>query len=390
MSIRTKIRARAASRTSASSERRGRASRSSFSPRPVSLTETFASRPSASIAASDVAVGRARSPRPPRRCAISSPRTSIVAQLPRGVERRDDAAGVVERRRRRCTAPRRAARPSAGRPAGRETTARSKQAHGGASPTALAHEALAGGADERHRLGEEHAHRVAQRDRLLVRRRRSAATCFSAAAVSSTAVFSVSVANCSRCASLTLSDCVSANSRSPRRISSGSPPNGKKPPPSMTERSGYGRLSRRAARGSPLDLLRQLVDRALRALHRRRERRRARPGRAPARAAASPRRSRRGAPARRACGGAPIVCCSARTASSASSIPSGLSVSRSADELRAELVEVAADGGLLGDLAERRDRDDVPDVARDRRPARRRRRARASERAPSAVSNAQR
>jgi hypothetical protein len=32
----------------------------------------------------------------------------------------------------------------------------------------LAHEALACGADERHRLGEEHAHRVAERDRLLV------------------------------------------------------------------------------------------------------------------------------------------------------------------------------------------------------------------------------
>src|ERR1700751_4965361 len=32
----------------------------------------------------------------------------------------------------------------------------------------LAHEALAGGADERHRLGEEHAHRVPQGDRLLV------------------------------------------------------------------------------------------------------------------------------------------------------------------------------------------------------------------------------
>src|SRR5205823_6040471 len=33
---------------------------------------------------------------------------------------------------------------------------------------ALAHEPLARGADERHRLGEQDAHRVAQRDRLLV------------------------------------------------------------------------------------------------------------------------------------------------------------------------------------------------------------------------------
>ena len=59
----------------------------------------------------------------------------------------------------------------------------------------------------------------------------------SAAWVSSTAVESVSVANCSRCASLTPSACCSAKSRRPRRISSGSPPNGKKPPPSI--RPGY-------------------------------------------------------------------------------------------------------------------------------------------------------
>src|SRR5262252_2295785 len=58
--------------------------------------------------------------------------------------------------------------------------------------------------------------------------------CCSAAAVSSTAVLSVSVANCSRCASWTLSACCSANSRRPRMISSGSPPKGNpKPPPSM-------------------------------------------------------------------------------------------------------------------------------------------------------------
>src|SRR5919201_5777922 len=53
----------------------------------------------------------------------------------------------------------------------------------------------------------------------------------SAAAVSSTAVFSVSVANCSRCASCTDSACCSANSRSPRIRSSGSPPKGKPKPP---------------------------------------------------------------------------------------------------------------------------------------------------------------
>ena len=63
----------------------------------------------------------------------------------------------------------------------------------------------------------------------------------SAAAVSSTAVFSVSVANCSRCASATDSACCSANSRSPRIRSSGSPPNGKLKPPSMSE--GYAELA---------------------------------------------------------------------------------------------------------------------------------------------------
>src|SRR5437588_1327225 len=63
----------------------------------------------------------------------------------------------------------------------------------------------------------------------------STRTCPSAAAVSSTAVFSVSVANCSRCASCTDSACCSANSRSPRISSSGSPPNGNPNPPSTPD-----------------------------------------------------------------------------------------------------------------------------------------------------------
>src|SRR6266511_4118552 len=53
-----------------------------------------------------------------------------------------------------------------------------------------------------------------------------------AAPVSSTAVLSVKVANCSRCASATDSACCAANSRSPRIRSSGSPPNGKLKPSS--------------------------------------------------------------------------------------------------------------------------------------------------------------
>src|SRR5689334_12800650 len=60
-----------------------------------------------------------------------------------------------------------------------------------------------------------------------------ASTRDNAAAVSSTAVLSVSVANCSRCASATDSACCSANSRRPRIRSSGSPPNGNEKPPSI-------------------------------------------------------------------------------------------------------------------------------------------------------------
>src|SRR5918999_1419630 len=60
---------------------------------------------------------------------------------------------------------------------------------------------------------------------------------FSAAPVSSTAVFSVSVANCSRCDSCTASAWRSANSRRPRMSSSGSPPKGKPNPPSTPKYS---------------------------------------------------------------------------------------------------------------------------------------------------------
>src|SRR4051794_12268685 len=73
-----------------------------------------------------------------------------------------------------------------------------------------------------------------------------------AAPVSSTAVFSVSVANCSRCASCTVSACCSANSRRPRRRSSGSPWNGNPKPPSMPSRIGTQTPPRR--RQNPADL----------------------------------------------------------------------------------------------------------------------------------------
>src|SRR5436189_3837137 len=72
----------------------------------------------------------------------------------------------------------------------------------------------------------------------------------SAAAVSSTAVFSVSVANCSRCASCTDSACCSANSRSPRSRSSGSPPSGKPKLPSTADSI---RNARRGKENGPME-----------------------------------------------------------------------------------------------------------------------------------------
>src|SRR5687767_12868462 len=92
-------------------------------------------------------------------------------------------------------------------------------------------------------------------------------TCLSAAAVSSTAVFRVSVANCSRCASCTDSACFAANSWIPRRRSSGSPPKGNPKLPSIDPNL--------AERGqvSALDLAQEGCDDLARALQRRRERR---------------------------------------------------------------------------------------------------------------------
>ncbi len=58
-------------------------------------------------------------------------------------------------------------------------------------------------------------------------------------------------------------------------------------------------------------------------------------------------------------GGAPIARCSTSTASSASSIPGGFSVTRSAASCEPEVVEVAAGGRFLGQLAQRQDRDRV-------------------------------
>ena len=100
--------------------------------------------------------------------ATSSPSTSTVASLPSAFSRRTTRTasssvgpamyGAASRRTIRLG--------TAGRT--RATAVEPVEAPG--RVRLLAHEPLAGGADERHRLGEEHAHRVAQRDRLLVGR----------------------------------------------------------------------------------------------------------------------------------------------------------------------------------------------------------------------------
>ena len=155
-------------------------------------------------------------------------------ELPFCVQHCDRLARVRERRSRRCTGRRACARTALRDCREQRDDGAVEQGHGARSLTLL-HEPLAGCARRappprgRARASRRGARSPARRCAPL------GCTCFSAAAVNSTAVFSVSVANCSRCASCTDSACCSANSRRPRRRSSGSPPNGKppKPPPSM-------------------------------------------------------------------------------------------------------------------------------------------------------------
>ena len=115
----------------------------------------------------------------------------------------------------------------------------------------------------------------------------------------------------------------------PLSRSSGSPPK-KGNAPSLIAPNGYLLASVERHPVSGLDLADELLDRGLRGLHRRRERRRAPPGRARARAGAQRRRCRPAAPGVARFGGDPSACWSARAASSASSIPAGCSVIRSA------------------------------------------------------------
>ena len=154
-------------------------SRSRWSPNPVSLIERLASRPSAPIAPSASWYARASASASSARV-ISSPRTSTVARMPWALSPRRPA---VRRRAsiRRCTTQRpgrrRSAAPRAapgrrrvrGSLALREVAASRPQTR--LPPQGLfSHEALAGGGDERDRLGEQHTHGVAQLERLLVDR----------------------------------------------------------------------------------------------------------------------------------------------------------------------------------------------------------------------------
>jgi hypothetical protein len=80
MSMRTKLPRAAASTVSASRFSR-QTSGESFSPSPVSFTETFASSPSRSIVSKTSWYAPARA-RVSSTCVISSPRTSTVASFP--------------------------------------------------------------------------------------------------------------------------------------------------------------------------------------------------------------------------------------------------------------------------------------------------------------------
>src|SRR5581483_3297861 len=171
-----------------------------------------------------------------------------------------------------------------------------------------------------------------------------------AAAVSSTAVFSVRVANCSRWASATVSACCSANSRRPRMSSSGSPPNGKLKPPSTRSR-----LPKRNLVSAEHFALQLAGDRG-RCLHRLRERRHRPLSECllePSGRQADLVQVRRAGQPRRPCHrlvelerGALGLVDSVRVLALAK-----------IGELGPELVELAAAGDLFGQLAERGDRD---------------------------------
>ena len=151
------------------------------------------------------------------------------------------------------SAGRRRSRRRGRSPPGRQAAERAQpgSCRGGAArpyrQISVAHEPLARRADERDGLGEEHPHRVAKGDRLLLDRARTSIW-ERAQPVSSTAVLSVSVANCSRCASWTVSACCSANSRRPRKRSWVAPERKAEAPSSHGPRSSNaGRCQRRVS-----------------------------------------------------------------------------------------------------------------------------------------------
>src|SRR3954452_2481126 len=261
MSMRTKLLFSAACRTTSSRFRR-HVAYDSPSPSAVSLTLTFESRPSRWISSKTSryawAIARASASR-----AISSPSTSIVAIFPSALSFRTTATAsssvgpAMYGAENICTT-------GFGTAGSRRTRARS-------SSVMRARVYVSRMKPWRAALTSAPASgnnsRIASRSAIACSSMLPfVSICESAAAVSSTAVLSVSVANCSRCASCTDSACCSSNSRRPRIKSSGSPPNGNPkppPPPSIGRSLGEGSLV------TPLDLRGQLLDGGHRLLERR-------------------------------------------------------------------------------------------------------------------------
>src|SRR5438034_3754444 len=185
-------------------------------------------------------------------------------------------------------------------------------------------------------------------------------TCWSAAVVSSTAVFSVRVANCSRWASWTVSACCSANSRRLRIKSSGSPPKGKPGLlPSMTATVTSTSQSSGDLVGG-LDVAGQLLDRRRRLLHRNREGRAFAPEDSLER---ERRRADRVEPLRRRDARSRADRLLERECGLFRLVDSRRILGQAqCDELRAELLQIAATGRLLGELDQRGNRDHFADA----------------------------
>ena len=201
--------------------------------------------------------------------------------------------------------------------------------------------------------------------------------CCSAAAVSDTAVFSVSVANCSRCASCTDSAWLRGELLQALDQFVGVAPERKAHASAFTHALSLAAatLTAAAACSSPRRRPRAARPRRPRSASPLRTASRGPPSASSSLRTAAPTSSRCSVEATR--GGVPIARSSSSTAASASSRPAGFSVSRRPTSLERELVQLAAAGAVLGDLAQR-DQDAASRTALGRRPAHPPRRATAS------------